>query len=50
MEQHFSIKVLPGIYSILKIEDSPGLPEIVNRTGNSFFSLIRLKGELDDHL
>ena len=45
MEQHFSIKVLSGIYSILQIEDSPGLPEIVNRTGNSFFSLIRLKGE-----
>ncbi|MYA23085.1 MAG: ACT domain-containing protein [Gemmatimonadetes bacterium] len=45
MEQHFSIKVLSGIYSILKVKDRPGLPEIVNRTGNSFFSLIRLKGE-----
>ena len=38
MEQHFSIKVLSGIYSILKIEDSPGLPEIVNRTGPMVFS------------
>ena len=47
MEQHFSIKVLYGIYSILKVKDSPGLPEIVNRnrTGNGFFSLTRLSGE-----
>ena len=45
MEQHFSIKVLSGSYSILQVKDISGLPEIVNRTGNSFFSLIRLKGE-----
>ncbi len=38
MEQHFSIKVLAGIYSILKVKDRPGLPEIVNGTGNGFFS------------
>ena len=45
MEQHLSIKVLSGVYSILKAKDSPGLPEIVNRTGNGFFSLTRLEGE-----
>ena len=45
MEQHFSIKVLPGIYSILKVKDSPGLPAIVDRTGNGLFSLTRLAGE-----
>ena len=45
MEQHFSIKVLSGIYSILKVKDRPGLPEIVNRPGNGFFSLTRLAGE-----
>ena len=45
MEQHLSIKVLSGIYSILKVKDRPGLPEIVNRTGNGFFSLMRLAGE-----
>ena len=45
MEQHFSIKVLSGIYSILKVKDISGLPEIVDRTGNGFFSLTRLAGE-----
>ena len=45
MKQHFSIKVLSGTYSILRVKDSPGWPEIVNRTGNGFFSLMRLEGE-----
>ena len=45
MEQHYSIKVLSGVHSILKVKDSPGLPEIVNRTGSGFFSLMRLEGE-----
>jgi len=45
MKQHFSIKVQSGIYSILKVKDSPGLPEIVSRAGNGFFSLMRLAGE-----
>ena len=45
MKQHFSIKVLSETYSILKVKDRPGWPEIVNRTGNGFFSLMRLAGE-----
>ena len=45
MKQHFSIKVLSRIYSILKVKDSPGLPEMVNKTGNDFFSLTRLAEE-----
>ena len=45
MEQHFSIKVLSETYSILQVKDSPGLPEIINRTGSGFFSLTRLEGE-----
>ena len=45
MKQHFSIKILSGIYSILQVKDSPGWPEIVNKTGNDFFSLTRLAGE-----
>ncbi len=45
MEQHFSIKVLPGTYSILKAKDSPKLADIVNKIGNGFFSLMRLEEE-----
>lgn len=45
MAQHFSIKVLSGIYSILQVKDILRLPEIINRTGSGFFSLTRLEGE-----